>query len=228
MKIKYFLQLIILFLSISYTNVSLASTSVPQNEAKNWANFKGEQILKILSDTNLTTKYKQLDKILYEDIDLDNAAKFVMGKHWRQMSDNQKEIYIPLFKRYISSLYKGYPLELKNGDIQYDVNRIIENKNTTDVFCNIKIKALENAVDEQSKGGFDVLFVLVKKQNKIMVQDMKIQESSLLLSFRDRFNKMIQVDSDGEIDWFLEDLEIIVSDSEKENQEKLEMQEINY
>ena len=195
MKIKYFLQLIILFLSISYTNVSLASTSVPQNEAKNWANFKGEQILKILSDTNLTTKYKQLDKILYEDIDLDNAAKFVMGKHWRQMSDNQKEIYIPLFKRYISSLYKGYPLELKNGDIQYDVNRIIENKNTTDVFCNIKIKALENAVDEQSKGGFDVLFVLVKKQNKIMVQDMKIQESSLLLSFRDRFNKMIQVDS---------------------------------
>ena len=228
MKIKYFLQLIILFLSISYTNVLLASTSVPQNEAKNWANFKGEQILKILSDTNLTTKYKQLDKILYEDIDLDNAAKFVMGKHWRQMSDNQKEIYIPLFKRYISSLYKGYPLELKNGDIQYDVNRIIENKNTTDVFCNIKIKALENAVDEQSKGGFDVLFVLVKKQNKIMVQDMKIQESSLLLSFRDRFNKMIQVDSDGEIDWFLEDLEIIVSDSEKENQEKLEMQEINY
>ena len=228
MKIKYFLQLIIMFLSISYTNVLLASTSVPQNEAKNWANFKGEQILKILSDTNLTTKYKQLDKILYEDIDLDNAAKFVMGKHWRQMSDNQKEIYIPLFKRYISSLYKGYPLELKNGDIQYDVNRIIENKNTTDVFCNIKIKALENAVDEQSKGGFDVLFVLVKKQNKIMVQDMKIQESSLLLSFRDRFNKMIQVDSDGEIDWFLEDLEIIVSDSEKENQEKLEMQEINY
>jgi ABC-type transporter MlaC component len=228
MKIKYFLQLIILFLSILYTNVSFASTSVPQNEAKNWANFKGEQILKILSDTNLTTKYKQLDKILYEDIDLDNAAKFVMGKHWRQMSDNQKEIYVPLFKRYISSLYKGYPLELKNGDIQYDVNRIIENKNTTDVFCNIKIKALENAVDEQSKGGFDVLFVLVKKQNKIMVQDMKIQESSLLLSFRDRFNKMIQVDSDGEIDWFLEDLEIIVSDSEKENQEKLEMQEINY
>lgn len=228
MKIKYFLQLIILFLSILYTNVSLASTSVPQNEAKNWANFKGEQILKILSDTNLTTKYKQLDKILYEDIDLDNAAKFVMGKHWRQMSDNQKEIYVPLFKRYISSLYKGYPLELKNGDIQYDVNRIIENKNTTDIFCNIKIKALENAVDEQSKGGFDVLFVLVKKQNKIMVQDMKIQESSLLLSFRDRFNKMIQVDSDGEIDWFLEDLEIIVSDSEKENQEKLEMQEINY
>lgn len=228
MKIKYFLQLIILFLSILYTNVSFASTSVPQNEAKNWANFKGEQILKILSDTNLTTKYKQLDKILYEDIDLDNAAKFVMGKYWRQMSDNQKEIYVPLFKRYISSLYKGYPLELKNGDIQYDVNRIIENKNTTDVFCNIKIKALENAVDEQSKGGFDVLFVLVKKQNKIMVQDMKIQESSLLLSFRDRFNKMIQVDSDGEIDWFLEDLEIIVSDSEKENQEKLEMQEINY
>lgn len=228
MKIKYFLQLIILFLSTLYIGISQASTFVPQNEAESWAKFKGEQILKILSDTNLTTKYEQLDKILYEDVDLDNAAKFVVGKHWRQMSEKQKEIYIPLFKRYISSLYKGYPLELKDGDIQYEVNKIIENEKTTDVFCNIQIKAFENVVDAQSKGGFDVLFVLVKKQNKIMVQDMKIQESSMLLSFRDRFNKMIQVDSDGEIDWFLEDLEVIISDNERENQEKLEMQEINY
>lgn len=228
MKRKYFLQLIILFLSLLHIGVSFASTFVPENEAKDWATNKGEQILKILSDNNLATKYSQLDKILYEDIDLDNAAKFVMGKHWRQMTDEQKEIYIPLFKRYISSLYKSYPLNFKNGDIQYEVHKIIQNEKSTDVFCNIKVQMIENVVDEQSKGGFEVLFVLIKKQNKIMVQDMKIQESSMLLSFRDRFNKMIQMDSDGEIEWFLEDLEIITSDNEKENQEKLEMQEINY
>lgn len=228
MKRKYFLQLIILFLSLLHIGVSFASTFVPENEAKDWATNKGEQILKILSDNNLATKYSQLDKILYEDIDLDNAAKFVMGKHWRQMTDEQKEIYVPLFKRYISSLYKSYPLNFKNGDIQYEVHKIIQNEKSTDVFCNIKVQMIENVVDEQSKGGFEVLFVLIKKQNKIMVQDMKIQESSMLLSFRDRFNKMIQMDSDGEIEWFLEDLEIITSDNEKENQEKLEMQEINY
>ena len=228
MKRKYFLQLIILFLSLLHIGVSFASTFVPENEAKDWATNKGEQILKILSDNNLATKYSQLDKILYEDIDLDNAAKFVMGKHWRQMTDEQKEIYVPLFKRYISSLYKSYPLNFKNGDIQYEVHKIIQNEKSTDVFCNIKVQMIENVVDEQSKGGFEVLFVVIKKQNKIMVQDMKIQESSMLLSFRDRFNKMIQMDSDGEIEWFLEDLEISTSDNEKENQEKLEMQEINY
>ena len=50
-----------------------------------------------------------------------------------------------------------------------------------------------------------------------MVRDLKIGESSLLIAYRERFNKMIHDDNDDEIEWFLEDLENITADKEEEN-----------
>ena len=44
------------------------------------------------------------------DVDLDYVGKFVVGKYWRQMTPEQRERYIPLFKRYSLSLYKNFPL----------------------------------------------------------------------------------------------------------------------
>ena len=39
------------------------------------------------------------------------------------------------------------------------------------------------------------------KNNHLLLRDLKIEESSLLLSFRERFYKMIHEDSDDEIDF---------------------------
>ena len=51
------------------------------------------------------------------------------------------------------------------------------------------------------------------------MRDLKVDESSLLLSFRERFYKMIHQDNDDEISWFLEDLATITADAEAENKE---------
>ena len=66
------------------------SAQAQSEVARQWALDKGEEILKILSSKDLEYKYSELDKILYEDIDLDHAARFVVGRYWRQMSDEQK------------------------------------------------------------------------------------------------------------------------------------------
>ena len=67
-----------------------------------------------------------------------------------------------------------------------------------------------------------MIFSLTKQNNKIMVRDLKIGESSLLIAYRERFYKMIHQDNDDEIDWFLEDLESITEDKELENQHLLD------
>lgn len=226
MKIKSFLQLIILFLSIFYASGALATENITSNEAKSWANDKGYEILNILANKNLAEKYQKLDKILYEDIDLDHIAKFVVGKYWRQMTDEQKAVYVPLFKRYTSALYKSYPLDLPKGAITYEVDKVIADKKLMNVFCTIKITGLENSskIAQESKGGFKVLFVLIKNNGKIQVHDLKIEESSLLLAYKDRFIKMIHIDSDDDIEWFLEDLETIVNDNEAKNMQNLEIE----
>ena len=219
MKIKSFLQLIILFF---FALGIYAAAALTPPQAEQWAQNKGQEILQILSNKNNTDKYEKLDQILNEDIDLDFAARFVLGKYWRQMTDAQKEQYVPLFKRYVSALYKSVPLNIDSDDIHFTIDKVVETPKGMEVFCTILIKKIEQTVDQQSKGGIKVLFTLVENNAHIQVRDLKVEESSLLISYRDRFYKMIHQDNDDELEWFLEDFEALVQDTEQKNEEKLE------
>lgn len=222
MKIKTILITLILFLTLIF-NIRIAEAD--SDKAREWAITKGEEILHILANKDLEQKYSALDKILYEDIDLDNAARFVLGRYWRQMNNEQKETYISLFKRYTAALYKSFPLDVPENSINYEIIKILPNKNFYDVYCSINLKnnkQQNTSVKEQNKAKINVIFSLTEKKNKIMVNDLKIGESSLLIAYRDRFYKMIHEDNDDEIEWFLEDLENVTADKEEENLNLLE------
>ena len=218
-KMKVFLRLIIFFLVLFMSAEVFAAEKINTDEAKNWANSKGNMIIHILNDTNLSRKYKALDEIFYKDIDLDHAAKFAVGKYWKKMTPEQQKQYVPLFKQYINGLYKGYPLNLGEGDISFSVSKVLQTKTGADVLCVIKLKQLSTS---ESQNSFNVLFSIIKKGERFQVRDLKIGSSSLLLAFRDRFYKMIHEDNDDEIDWFLEDLQTIVDDNEQKNQQNLD------
>jgi len=222
MKNKYFLQLIILFfLAIVCLPVS-AAENIGADEARKWSVDKGEEIIKILASKDLAKKYSALDKIMNEDIDLENAARFTAGKYWRVMTAEQKEIYVPLFRRYLSGIYKSYPLDFKEGDLGFKVGKILPTKRGVDVQCFLDVAAIKELDSTVYKDGFPVIFSLVKEKGRIKVEDLKVGESSLLLVLRGRLHKMIYEDSDGEISWFLEDFYAIVEDTEQINAQKLE------
>ena len=206
MKINHFLQLIILFLCILWHNACYA-TPLSIDEAKKWAQNKGEEIIDILVSEEAKQKQERLNYIMEHDIDIEHAKKFAIGKYWRTMNEEQKARYDTAFKNYIKSAYQSYDLDIKKGDVTFAINKAEQNEKTVDVFCTIIIKNIEQNVDEASKGGINVVFALVKNDGIIQVQDFKIEESSLLISLRQRFYKMIHEDDDDEIDWFLDDLE---------------------
>ena len=60
-------------------------------------------------------------------------------------------------------------------------------------------------------------------KDKLKIIDLKLAESSLILSYRGRFYEMLR-SVDDEIEWFLEDLEMITASAEAQNQMKLEQQ----
>lgn len=220
MKLKHFLQLIILFLLFWGFCLPCSAENLTTAEAQKWAENKGQEILNILTDNSLEDKFVKLDEIADNDVDLDYAARFVVGKYWKQMTDEQKQKYLPLFKRYTKSIYKSYSLDMNEGDVEYSVDKALPTKFGVDVFCSIKIKAVEENVDDKSKGGIKAVFSLAKVDGKIKVRDLKIEESSFLHAYRERFYKMIHEDNEDEIDWFLETLEEIVRDNEEKTGEE--------
>lgn len=217
MKIKYFLQLIILFLSITLP-LHPADAALNEAVARRWAENKGSEILQILAEPNSENKYAALDKILATDIDLDHAARFVVGKYWRMMNEEQQSQYVALFKRYVAAIYKNYPLDIAANSINFNIEKTLPQKDKVIVKCRISLNDLQTDNDEKPTS-FKVLFVLKENGNHIQVEDLKVEDSSLLLSFRERFYKMIHQDNDDEISWFLEDFNAIVEDTEMAEQE---------
>ena len=219
MKSKIFLQLII-FCFACFVGLASAAEKINPKEAEAWANQKGRALLDAFSLQDLKSKYAKLDEMFLNDVDLDYIGKFVVGKYWRQMSKEQQERYIPLFKRYSLSLYKGFPLNF-DFDIDFKVTNVKTEKNYTDI--NTLITLDGEPQNTQNQNSFLVSFRVHKVDGKLKIIDLKLAESSLILSYRGRFYEMIR-ELDDEMEWFLEDLETITVSAEQQNQMKLEQQ----
>lgn len=215
MKRNFFLQLIIFcFLALATFPVQ---ATIAEPQAREWVEDKGNLLLAAFGEEKLLNKYQKLDELFLEYVDLDSIGKFVIGKFWRQMTPEQQERYSSLFKRYALAVYKGFPLNFKNR-VDFEVTKISQNKNNTGVMTAIHLKPEKG---EQPAVGVQnntimVEFLLTEKNGKIQIVDIKIAESSLILSYRSRFYQMV-ANSDDDLEWFLEDLQDITVSTEKTN-----------
>lgn len=215
MKIKYFLRLITLFLALVFF-VPPAAANVNPKTASIWAQNKGDEILQILTSEDSSEKYEKLDDILHHDADLPYAAKFVIGKFWRTMTDEQQQKYINLFSRYMENLYKSYSLNIKKGTISFQVDKVIAGNVNTDVYCTIFFNNIQSSAENENPQGIPVIFVLHEENNHIKVRDIKFGETSFLIYYRQYFQQQIHEEYDDEISWFLEDLETRVNSASDE------------
>lgn len=217
MKSKFFLQVITVVLNLFAFCIQANSAPVAKNEAVQWANSAGEQLIKALGSHNLKNKYLVLDKMFADDVDGDYIARFVIGKYWKEMSPEQKQSYTALFKRYMLSLYKNYPLDFETNEINYNITSAQEGKLHTAVFCTV---TLPEKLASENFDHVNLEFTLTKDNGKIKIRDLKIGESSLLLTYRGRFYQMMK-DADEDLLWFLEDLETLTVSNERNAEEKL-------
>ncbi|MBO6281793.1 MAG: ABC transporter substrate-binding protein [Alphaproteobacteria bacterium] len=179
-----------------------------------------------MTSTDIESKFAKLDDILHNDIDIDYAARYVVGKYWNRMSESQRKDYLDLFQKYTESLYKSYPLTIDKGEVSFTVDNIIADTKLVNVHCTVYVKKLGHDTQNASNGGFKIIFIIVKDDaGKIKVRDIKVSESSFLISYRDRFYKMIHDDNDDDIDWFLDDLYMRIEDNNERNAKNLDEQE---
>ena len=177
-------------------------------EAETFTLEQGNNLLSAFSEKDLATKYKKLDNLFINYIDLNYISKFVVGKYWRDMTMEQQNKYQSLFKRYAMSIYKGFPLQFDNR-ISFTITGSHTDGKAVIVETNINYKDAEKNTDT-----YLVEFRMHKTNGHIMLTDIKVAESSLILSYRNRFYQMIK-ESDEDMAWFLEDFELTTKSAEK-------------
>lgn len=171
---------------------------VAESEAMIFAETKGKELIEVFQKENLAERYQILDKMILEYIDVEYISKFLIGKYWKKMNAAQRDVYKDVFVRYGLAFYKTLPLEYAKN-IVYQISSAKIEGLYTNVLANI-----EFGVGGESQK-ITVSFRLHKVDDKIKIVDVKVAESSLLLSYRSKFYEMI-AQNDDEIEWFLEDL----------------------
>ena len=214
MKSNLFLQVIIAILMLCDFSVVRAET-LNTDKALEWAEDKGRLLLNTFQEQDTELRNRKLDDLFAEYVDVPYVAKFVVGRYWKEMDEPQRQEYLDIFKRYVKAVYKTFPLGFLSR-ISYEVTGAVPDKNFVVVNALIRINAEENAPIQE----FLVAFRLRKNNGKIKLVDVKVAESSLLLSYRGKFYEMIS-SLDGEISWFLEDLTAMSISAEKINQRNL-------
>lgn len=214
MKSNNFLQLIILIASLLFS-FSAFSAPLGNKEAEIWAEEKGQLLLTTFKNPDIAERYAKLDELFLEYVDMDYVAKFVIGKYWKNMAPEQKKLYLQLFRRYALAMYKTFPLDFAES-ITYKIAGASSDAKFTNVTVKVNVKLSPDKAFE------DIMlrFKLYREGDKVRLADIMVAESSLMLAYRTKFYEMI-AGNDGEIEWFLEDLEGLASSAETINNKKL-------
>ncbi len=207
MKSNYFLRLITLFVCLAFALPAFADP-LSEEEARVFGETKGRELLNTFAEKDLAVKYRKLDDLFLNYVDLDYISRFVVGKYWRRMTPEQQKKYQELFTRYALNTYKSFPLDFADK-LDFEITGTRRDGEYVLVQTGIDYRGMDGNMTTVL-----VEFRVHKKDGRIMLTDIKVAESSLILSYRNRFYQMI-AEVDEEMEWFLEDFELLADSSEQ-------------
>ncbi len=208
MEKKSFLKVIILLFSVFFTGEVFAAT---ETDVREFLNETGEGFIQTLGLVDKAEKYARIDEMIDEHVNSEYMGRFALGQYWRGFDDGQKQTYLSLFKRYLKSLYKAYPLDFETKGIGFEISTISQKGNFWDATCVIELPEQYRTENFEK---VSVVFKIEENAEKFYLVDLKIGEASMLVTLRGRLTDMFK-NAEDEIGWFLEDFEDLTKSNEQ-------------
>lgn len=95
-----------------------------------------EEANAIFADNNVASRDAAVETLVDRYVDMERVAKFALGQYVRQATPDQLAVYLPLFRRYATSVYQS-TLETYSGQ-QLAVTDSID-RNERDIIVNSKV-----------------------------------------------------------------------------------------
>ena len=175
-KLKFLIIYIILV--FNFSSNSLANIS---SEFVNDITSKATDILSSKDTKEL--KMKQLIEIGENSVDIDGIGFYTLGKHRKNLNDDQKSEFLKIFREYFLKSFSTRLVEYKEAKIVV-ISEDIKNEKYTIV----KSKLL--ATTERPEVSIDWR-VYTKNPNKPLIRDLIIEGLSLARTQREEFNSII-------------------------------------
>ena len=157
----------------------------------------------ILGD-NLSKKEKieKLKGVAQETVDIKGIGFYTLGKHRKNLKDEERKVYSELFKKYFLKSFSSRLAEYSNPKIDVKSQEKINEKYTI-------VSSILIATDERPEVKIDWR-IYTKNPEKPLIRDLIIEGLSLARTQKEEFNSII-LSNDGKIEALFSSLQDFIN-----------------
>lgn len=161
------------------------SFAKPADDAKAYVNKVATEALAVIeTKTDKDAKKKKLEKLFADSVDLEWVGKFVMGRYWRQATDDQKKRYTQEYQRFILHHYTSRFTEYTSGS--FEITGATDNGNNE--------YTVNMSMQDKSKKGEPPVFVdyrVRKNGSSFKIFDVIVEGVSMINTQRSEFASVL-------------------------------------
>ena len=182
---SFFKVSLFIFLSFLLNNISIAKD--PGDLIKDIVN-EAASVLK--SSDPVESKIIKLNDIAERSVDIDGIGMYALGKHKKNMSDQEKTKYKKLFKSYFLKSFSSRLVDYTDPKISVVSQKVINKKYTI-------VNSILEATSKRPQVKIDWR-IYTKDPNKPLIRDLIIEGLSLARTQKEEFASIIN-SNDGDI-----------------------------
>ena len=182
LKVLFIFLLYLIFIEKSYSIESEMFVQSTVNRASEALNNKFTKQEKI----------KKLKDIARETVDINGIGSYTLGKHRKNLTEEQKKIYKSLFKEYFLKTFASRLAEYTNPEVRVDSSDKL-NKNYT------MVHSVLVSTEQRPEIKIDWR-IYTKDPGNLLIRDLIIEGLSLARTQKEEFNSII-LSNDGNIDF---------------------------
>ena len=190
---KIFKILLVIFLSFLLNNISIAKD--PSDLINGIVN---EAALVLKSSDPVESKIIKLNDIAERSVDISGIGMYALGKHKKNMSDEQKTKYKKLFKSYFLKSFSSRLVDYTDPKINVVSQKVINKKYTI-------VNSILEATSKRPQVKIDWR-IYTKNPDKPLIRDLIVEGLSLARTQKEEFNSVIQ-NNDGDLNALFKNLE---------------------
>ena len=185
----------ILFLVVIKNSYSIEPNIFVQSTVNRASEILGDNLSK-------KEKMEKLKSVALETVDIKGIGLYTLGKHRKNLKDEEKKVYSELFKKYFLKSFSSRLAEYSNPKIDVKSQEKINEKYTI-------VSSILIATDERPEVKIDWR-IYTKNPEKPLIRDLIIEGLSLARTQKEEFNSII-LSNDGKIEALFSSLQDFIN-----------------
>ncbi|MBP6985892.1 MAG: ABC transporter substrate-binding protein [Alphaproteobacteria bacterium] len=182
---------IIAVLSLCFISASYAKTLTKEEQ---FINDLGNEIITLIRSTDDMAKKKEHFRgVLTKNFDMKSIGKFVLGRHWRQATDAQKQQFVELYEQSVVDTYTSQFNQYKNESMQVQNSR--KDNDDGAIWVNTLVQG-------PARDPLSIRWKIYEVSGQLKIYDILVNEVSMGITHRSEYASIINSNG-GNIDGLL-------------------------